>query len=91
MSLKTVQNVSNRNSDYSNLIKVIHCSLQNALHLVRYNWYMVTGQMGMREEWRFALEDSGGQCVITHGITTMPKLFVGNLGLEQLVNLPPQM
>ena len=47
---------------------------------------MVTEQMGMREEWRFVSEDSGGQCVMTHGITMMLKLCAGNLVLEQQVS-----
>ena len=40
----------------------------------------------MKEEWRYVLEDSGEQCVMTHGTIVMLKLFVGNLDLDQQVS-----
>ena len=43
---------------------------QNVPHLVKYNLIMVTEQMGIKEEWRYATKGSGGQSVRTHGITT---------------------
>ena len=39
----------------------------------------------MREELKFALQDSGGQCVMTCGTILMLRLFVGNSDLEQQV------
>ena len=38
--------------------------------------------ISMKEELRYILEDSGEQCVMTHGTIVMLKLFVDNLDLE---------
>ena len=40
----------------------------------------------MREEWRSAMTTSGGQCVMTSGLTLMPELSAGNLDTRHLVN-----
>ena len=40
----------------------------------------------MKEEWRYVLEDSGEQCVMTHGTIVTLKLFVGKLDLDQQVS-----
>ena len=39
----------------------------------------------MREELRFAMEDSGGLCVMTFGVDQMLKLCVGSLDMKQMV------
>ena len=41
--------------------------------------------MEKKEEWRYALEDSGELSVTMSGITMMPWLFVDNLGLIEKV------
>ncbi len=62
-------------------------SFQSALRLVRCDWCTVTVQVDLREELRFVSEDSGGQCVMTPGITMMLKSCADNLGLGQLVGV----
>ena len=42
---------------------------------------MVKYLMGMKEEWKFASKDIGGQFVKIHGIIEMLKLSVDNLDL----------
>ena len=39
--------------------------------------------MEMKEQWRFALKETGEQSVIIHGIIKMLKLYASNLGLDQ--------
>ena len=46
---------------------------------------MAVELMQMREELRCALEDSGGQYVMTHGTIVMLRSFVGNSDLDQQV------
>ena len=41
--------------------------------------------MEMREEWRFALQGSGEQCVMTHGTIMMLQWCADSLGLEHQV------
>ena len=40
----------------------------------------------MKEEWRYAIKDAGGQFVMIHGIIEMLKLSVDNLALQYQVH-----
>ena len=61
--------------------------LQNALHQERCGWSMAVELIQMREELKFALEGSGGQCVMICGTIVMLQLFAGNSDLEQQVRI----
>ena len=66
---------------------MIFFSLQNALHQERCGWSMAVELIQMKEELKFALEDNGGQCVMTRGTIVMLQLFAGNSDLEQQVRI----
>ena len=51
----------------------IFLPLKNVHILEQYDWYLAMRQTLMREEWRFAMEDSGGLCVMTFGVDQMLK------------------